>query len=136
MEKWRRVRGALETDERNALAALEIARAKAGQMVSAAMQRYRDANNKRLKAEQERDQVVAPNDMNLRLSASPKIRDFAERLEERRRRLDPHLKEFAIGQDDVERCVKSSNESCQAIAACILKIQREDIPELELAGAH
>ena len=101
LQQWEEVRGALETDEKAALEALEVAQRNARELVSAAMEKWQDITAKRQRAQAERDAVVGPAEAQLRATCSSKVREFADRLE-RRYPVTTRLSTDASAELDVE----------------------------------
>jgi hypothetical protein len=127
------VREGLVANEKKAAVELERIRKRAADMIEEATKIYDEKRLARAKEEAKRDRVLDSVIPRLRQAASPKIREFGERLERRRRGLANQLeRKFEINKvTGQEECVGDSEGSVKEASLKILALQR-DLPELEL----
>ena len=127
----KKVHPALWQTECQARANIDSVKQKAAEMIKAAQAEYQGAQRARQKIDEKRDAVAGPCRINLQATQSPKIREFAERLEKRRRTTTSD-REWGRDATGREVCIASTWLSVKAAADRIGQILCHELRKVEL----
>jgi hypothetical protein len=118
-------------DEKRAADELDDAKKKAERMVATAKERLLSAQRRRQAAEDKRDAIIRSGETRLRATRSPRIPEFFNALDERRKSLRAS-EEWGTSKAGGQIPVASTANSVKAATLRILTIMRDELRALEL----